>query len=151
MKKILSFAIVMTVFAGSNAVAQENEVETQRKEIRVENNNGNKKVIILQDKNGKITKEEYTGKDADKKLKELEKENKIKDVNTHVETVRFDNNNGKKKLTVIRIDNGGVTEDVFEGEEAEKKLQELQERKTSGKKEYKILEKEKPKLEKSNL
>ncbi len=141
----------MTAFAGSNAVAQENEVETRRKEIRVENNNGNKKVTIIQGENGKITKEEYTGKDADKKLKEIKKENKTKEVNTNVETVHFENINGKKKLKVTRIQNGEVTEDVFEGEEAEKKLQELQEKKTSGKKEYKILEKEKPKLEKSNL
>jgi hypothetical protein len=87
-------------------------------------------------KNGKeaISKEVFTGDEAETKMNELKGENSISTSESEVKSavwddVRYEEIDGYKKLTIIHNENGSVTEKVFIGKEAEEKLKELQKEK----------------------
>ena len=109
-----------------------------KKDVKMTIENGQKVLTIetTEYKNGKetLTKEVFIGEKADQKLEELKKEQLIseneQDLKSEIwDDVRFEEVDGYKKLTIIHNENGSVTEKVFIGEEAEKKLQELQDKK----------------------
>ena len=84
--------------------------------------------------NETLTKEVFIGEKADQKLEELKKEQLIseneQDLKSEIwDDVRYEEVDGYKKLTIIHNENGSVTEKVFIGEEAEKKLKEIQDKK----------------------
>ncbi len=122
MKRIL-FTVAVLISAVS--CAQDKTVNEIKKEIRVENENGQKTVEITTTENGKVTKEVYTGEDADKKLAELENGGMV-EVEEETKEVRMEEIDGQKRLTVITKKNGQEDEEVYVGPDAEKKLKELE-------------------------
>jgi len=72
------FTLCLTVFAlvviTSQASAQTTTKKETRKEIKIEDEDGDKTLTIETTENGKTTKEVFIGADADKKIAELEKE-----------------------------------------------------------------------------
>lgn len=118
--------VFMTMFLISGiAFGQSKEVKEVKKEVRVENENGVKTVEIVTVSNGQETKEIYTGEEADAKLAELEAG--VVEVKEEVrKEVKMEEVDGVKKLTIRTESNGKVEEEIYMGEEADKKLKELE-------------------------
>lgn len=106
------------------ATAQENTKEI-RKEVIVENVNGVQTVEIHTTKNGSTTVEKYTREEATRKLEELGK-GKMPLEKTVQKSVKLEDIDGKKRLTVIVIENSQVTEEIYEGPDVDRKLKELE-------------------------
>ena len=77
-----------------------------------------------------ITKEVFTGEEAEKKLAELEQvdESKIVSSKEVREEIHVEEVDGITKLTIRRVENGNETEELFFGPEADKKIKELETR-----------------------
>ena len=100
-----------------------------RKEVRMEEEDGVKTLTISTDDNGVVTEEVYVGEEADAKLAELmpQMEKVSEEVITEEEKieVEVDDDGNLKSVTVKKSSNGEETIEVFEGEEAQKKLDEI--------------------------
>lgn len=100
-----------------------------RKEIRMEDNDGVKTLTIITDDNGVISEEVFVGAEADAKLAELAPQ--MEDVTMEQEReeerieVEVDDDGNVKSLTITKSRNGEETVEVFEGEDAKKKLDEI--------------------------
>ena len=95
-----------------------------KKEIEMEENNGEKTLTIRTSSNGTESVEVYKGEAAVNKLAELQKEN---NVNGSVrEEIFVVEKEGQKTVTVTRTENGSTSSQVLTGEAAERKLTELQ-------------------------
>lgn len=155
MKNTLILSSLCAVFSITGAYAQETteqaDQKTVRKEVQVSEENGVMTVNIVTDINGTRTIETYTGVEADKKLKELEA-NADAETKSEEKKVIFEEKDGKKILTVKTNVNGKETVEVYEGEEAENKLKEIQseESSTEPKVQKKII-KEEVKKEKADM
>lgn len=104
-----------------------------KKEVKLEEVNGEKNLTIITTENGLTKEEVYTGAEADAKIIELENQLEAENatVKEHKEVrkevkVEVDDN-GEKTVTIITEENGNVDEQVYKGEAAEQKLKELEE------------------------
>lgn len=104
-----------------------------KKEVKLEEVNGEKSLTIITTENGLTKEEVYTGAEADAKIIELENQLEAENatVKEHKEVrkevkVEVDDN-GEKTVTIITEENGNVDEQVYKGEAAEQKLKELEE------------------------
>jgi len=149
MKQTYTF-IATAVLSLMTFVSQAQEVKEVKKEIRKEVNlqeeNGEKTLTITTTENGKVTEEVYKGEAAEAKLAEFEtREGEVR------EEVNVIDNNGEKTVTITRTVNGETTVEVFTGAEADAKLKELEldnSKETSPKKlDVKLEKREFPKTE----
>jgi hypothetical protein len=111
---------------------EKKELKTIKKEVKVEEKNGVKTLTISTDENGNKSEQIYVGEEADKKLAELN-EGAVREEGEVKKEVKMEEIDGKKKLTIITKSNGNENIEVFEGEEAEAKLKELENDKPSQK------------------
>lgn len=130
MKKKLILAGIIGLISTSLIAQEKKEL---RKEVKLEEVNGEKQLVIITTENGIAREEVYTGAEADEKLKELEYsiETENAEIAEHKEVkkeikVEVDEN-GEKTVTIITTENGNVDEQIFKGPEADKKLKELEE------------------------
>ncbi|MDG1333315.1 MAG: hypothetical protein P8P74_13350 [Crocinitomicaceae bacterium] len=141
-KSIIAGIFAVCLIAGS-AIGQEQTEESSpkapkevkslkkeiRKEVRMEDNDGVKTLTIITDDNGVISEEVFTGEAADAKLAELMPQ--MEDVSIEHEKVeerievQVDDDGNLKSVTVKQSRNGEETIKVLEGEEAQKKLDEV--------------------------
>jgi len=120
----------------SNCTAQSGKTVKQEltKEVNVTDENGVKTVTIKTTEDGKTTTESFTGKEAEAKLKELESGEQVMETELVVEagpddvvkTINMEDINGVKTLTVSTTIGGKTTTETYAGEEADKKLKELE-------------------------
>lgn len=150
MKNILILLSLHVAVVGS-VYAQEQQIEHKRtKEVEVIEEQGEKKLIIRTSENGRVTEEVYTGLEADKKLEELNAE--MPEAKEQVkQDIRLEMLNGKKTLTIRSTKDGVTTEEVFEGEKADQKMKELGIEEPEQKLVPKVIKKEQPVYEKSNM
>lgn len=127
MKNLLVIAIC---FLGMNVMAQKSDTRQIRKEVQMEQLGDNIVLTIKTVDGKKITEEVYTGVEAEKMLAELQKvdEKKIVSSQEVKEEIHLEEVEGIKKLTVKRTENGEVSEEVFFGAEADKKITEIESR-----------------------
>lgn len=126
---ILILSLISCVIFSKNASAQEDTREV-RKEVQMEKVNDEITLTIKTIDGSKITEEVYTGAEAEKMLAELEKvdEEKVISRQEVKEEINIDEENGVKRLTVRRSENGVETEEVFLGEKADQKIKEIETR-----------------------
>ena len=129
-KLLIAFCLVLS----AGCFAQENQ-----KKIAIESwqEGDSAHVIIRTTDNGIVTEEVYTGKEALRKMEEfneemgelgneeLQKEVMGKSASKSIE-VQFREIQGVKTLELKETINGKLTTYIYQGEEAEKKLKELQ-------------------------
>lgn len=125
-KSILFISAITFLLMSGNSFAQEtkvvnNELNSIKKQVTLEEDNGVKTVTIRTNNNGDISEEVYTGEAADAKLAELESQKSTDDVEVKVEEV-----NGVLRMKIKRTVDGVVTFEEYEGEEAKAKLKELE-------------------------
>lgn len=159
MQKTILFTLFISLLSASLYAQVETTVKTSenaksanrvKKEVKMTNENGVKKLTITTDNNGVISEEVYEGEAAEEKLADLQKSNpNVQDKGETIE-VKMTEVNGQKQLKVIKRKDGEESIEVYEGEEAEKKLKEL-EAEAQGSKKQKVIIKEEQKIEKSNM
>lgn len=125
MKKYLYLSLI---FAGLPFLSEAQKTKQTKKtvEVVVVKEKDTQKTIIRTNEDGKVKEEIYRGNEADARVKEIRKtygaqENKDKKVEVEVKEIK-----GKKTMTLTETVDGKVTVSKYEGEEAERKLKELQ-------------------------
>lgn len=108
------------------ANAQKTEQVKKTIEVEVVKENDETKTIIRTNDNGKIKEEVFKGKEADAKLKEVQKTYNTSENKDHTLDVEVKEINGKKTVRVTETINGQRTVTEYEGKPADKKLKELQ-------------------------
>jgi len=130
MKKL---AILAITFFGTTAVFAQTEKKVEKekitKDVRIEETNGVRTLKITTTSGGTVTEEVYTGAEVDAKLKEIENL-MVEDMQTTPgaaeKTVELTDENGVKTLRIKTTENGKTTEEVYIGEDADKKLKEME-------------------------
>lgn len=161
--------IIVTSMLVLGAVAFGQEKTEVRKEVNMEEVNGEKKLTVKTTKNGNVTEEIYKGAAAEQKLAELDKEaaelqknqeakNKVV-VEKNVEMregqsssarqdevskrVKMEKTEKGDVLTITTITNGEKKVEKYEGEAAHKKMKELEQENQQPESQPKKIEKKK--------
>ena len=116
----MSFAILPMI-----ATAQKTKEVKKTVEVEVIKEKNDTKTVIRTTENGKVKEEIFKGKEADAKLKEVQKTYNTNENKDHTLDVEVKEVNGKKTVKVIETLNGKVTISEYEGKKADKKLKEL--------------------------
>ena len=118
---ILSTILFLGLASFSFSQTKKNAKEIQ-KEIKVEVENGKTVMTIITSDGDKVTEEVFEGAAAEAKLKEFQEKVEFEEES---QTVKLEDHDGQKKLTVTTTKDGKSTEEVFIGAEAEKKMKEM--------------------------
>ena len=112
---------VLSLMAFGSQAQEVKEVKKEiRKEVNLQEENGQKTLTITTTENGKVTEEVYKGEAAEAKMAEFEtKEGEVR------EEVNVIENNGEKTVTITKTVNGQTTVEVLTGAEADAKLKEM--------------------------
>jgi hypothetical protein len=116
----MSFAILPMI-----ATAQKTKEVKKTVEVEVIKEKNDTKTVIRTTENGKVKEEIFKGKEADAKLKEVQKTYNTNENKDHTLDVEVKEVNGKKTVKVTETLNGKVTISEYEGKKADKKLKEL--------------------------
>lgn len=125
MKKILivTIALVTSIFS-SNSFAQEEVAKELKKEVRVEEENGIKTITITTTNGEIITEEIYSGEEAEVKLAELTAANPQREEATR--EVEIIEENGVRSVTITTTIAGQKSQEVYTGEDADRKIEEME-------------------------
>ena len=126
--KISTAVILMFGFYGhaQEEVQKEKIIKKEiKKEVQVESKNGETTLTITTEENGVVKKKVYRGEEAELKLTEMNGETGGKEEMKETKEIKIEEVDGEKKLTIITTKNDNVNEEVFVGEEVDKKLKEL--------------------------
>ncbi len=123
MKSLIQFFSILSILLVSSSVFAQAKKEI-RKEVKMEEHNGEKQLTIVTNENGKVTEEIYKGEAADKKLAEMNQaESMKKEVR---EEVKVEMVNGEKVMTIRRIENGNETIEVIKGDEVDQRMKAME-------------------------
>lgn len=117
-------------FIGMSVIGQDIETRQIRKEVQLEQLNDEIVLTIRTIDGDNITEETFKGEEAKKMLAELEKvdEKKILSNQEVKEEIHLEDVEGIKKLTIRRTENGEISEEVYFGADADKKITEIESR-----------------------
>ncbi|HIP31201.1 MAG TPA: hypothetical protein EYG86_00420 [Crocinitomicaceae bacterium] len=118
---ILSTLLFLGLASVSFSQTKEKAKEIQ-KEIKVEVENGKTVMTIITTDGDKVTEEVFEGAAAEAKLKEFQENVEFKEES---QSVKLEDHDGQKTLTVTTIKDGKTTEEIFIGTQAEKKMKEM--------------------------
>ena len=123
---ILLLTLIAVSF--SNDTFAQGDTRQIRKEVQLEMIDDNITLTITTTDGAKVSSEVFTGEEAEMKLAELEKidEEKIVSRQEVKEEINIEEIDGLSRVTIRRIENGNVTEEVLTGEEADKKIKDLE-------------------------
>ncbi len=110
--KLMAAAFTFCVFGYTSVIAQNEEKREIRKEVNVEIENGEHILTISTTENGKTTKEEYRGKEAEAKIKEMQESEGHHGDGEHEVIIRkrisidsdSDESEDKNKVIIMEID-----------------------------------------------
>ena len=139
-----AFAMITALSFGQQKEVQKRDI---KKKVEMTEENGKKKLVIKTNDGETITEEVFVGEEADDKLKEIQGEHKELKEDQRTVEMKMEEVNGEKKLTVIENNGGVKTEEVYVGEEADKKLKELEGKKPVGNIEKKVRMQQKMKVQ----
>ena len=116
-------SVLLLTLVTTSVYGQEKKKEV-RKEFRMEDNDGAKTLYVTTVEDGKVTEEVFKGDEAEAKLKELMVQQPLtqREIKKEVEVRE---RGGEKTVTIKTTENGIMTEEVYTGNEAEKKLKEI--------------------------
>ena len=152
MKKILILSLTLIASAfSSDSFAQEQEVAKQlKKEVRVEEENGVNTVTITTTNGETVTEEKYSGEEAEATLAELSGESAQREETT--KEVEIIEENGERSVVITTTINGQKSQEIYTGEDADRKIEEMELEVTEDTEEDgKLIIKSKTKTEKSTL
>ena len=125
MKNITTILTCLLITAVSGTSFAQTEKKTMKKEVRMEVVNGKKVLTIETVIAGKLETETFTGADADAKMAELQKNEKM-NLEGEKKEVKVEKIDGKTTLTIKTTNNGKESVEVYTGAEAEKRINEME-------------------------
>lgn len=130
MKSLIVFIILFWSTLLTTGVFAQSDTKQIRKEVQLEQLNDDIVLTIKTTDGDKVTEEIYTGEEAKKMLSELEKvdEEKIISSEEIKEEIHLEEVEGIKKLTIKKTQNGETSEEIYFGEDADKKIAEIESR-----------------------
>lgn len=130
MKKLIAFTTLFCSIVLTTGVWAQSDTKQIRKEVQLEQLNDDIVLTIKTTDGDKVTEEIYTGEEAKKMLSELEKvdEEKIISSEEIKEEIHLEEVEGIKKLTIKKTQNGEISEEIYFGEDADKKIAEIESR-----------------------
>ena len=84
------------------------------------------KVVIRTNEDGKVKEEVFKGEEADKKAEEIKERYKTDEANDKKVEVRVEIINGQKIMTVSETSGDKVSVKVYQGDEVDEKLKEME-------------------------
>ncbi|TNF48279.1 MAG: hypothetical protein EP305_05865 [Bacteroidetes bacterium] len=124
--KVLFVAFLLVGgFASAQVKSEKQVVKNEvKKEVSIEEVNGEKTLTIRTSSNGTETLEVYKGQEAEEKIAAMNAESEAKvEERVYVEEI-----NGVKTVKIERTENGVTSVEQYQGEEADRKLQEMESR-----------------------
>jgi len=95
-------------------------------EVKVVKENEETKVVIRTNEDGKVKEEVFKGEEADKKAEEIKERYKTDEANDKKVEVRVEIINGQKIMTVSETSGDKVSVKVYQGDEVDEKLKEME-------------------------
>ena len=131
MKSLIVFIILFWSTLFTAGIFAQSDTKQIRKEVQLEQLNDEIVLTIKTIDGDKVTEEIYTGDEAEKMLSELEKvdEEKIISSEEIKEEIHLEEIEGIKKLTIKKTQNGEISEEIYFGQDADKKIAEIESRK----------------------
>lgn len=130
MKKLIAFTTLFCSIVFTTGVWAQSDTKQIRKEVQLEQLNDEIVLTIKTIDGDKVKEEIYTGDEAEKMLSELEKvdEEKIISSEEIKEEIHLEEIEGIKKLTIKKTQNGEISEEIYFGQDADKKIAEIESR-----------------------
>lgn len=127
MKSITTILTCLLITIVSGVSFSQVEKKTIKKEVRMEVVNGKKVLTIESTIDGKVTTETFTGAEAEAKMGELQKNEKM-NLKGEKKEVKVEKVDGKTTLTITTTSKGKESVEVYTGAEAEKRIKEMEEK-----------------------
>lgn len=127
MKSITTILTCLLITIVSGVSFSQVEKKTIKKEVRMEVVNGKKVLTIESTIDGKVTTETFTGSEAEAKMGELQKNEKM-NLKGEKKEVKVEKVDGKTTLTITTTSKGKESVEVYTGAEAEKRIKEMEEK-----------------------
>lgn len=127
MKSITTILTCLLITIVSGVSFSQVEKKTIKKEVRMEVVNGKKVLTIESTIDGKVTTETFTGAEAEAKMGELQKNEKM-NLKGEKKEVKVEKVDGKTTLTITTTSKGKESVEVYTGAEAEKRIKEMAEK-----------------------
>ncbi len=125
MKSITTILTCLLITIVSGVSFSQVEKKTIKKEVRMEVVNGKKVLTIESAIDGKVTTETFTGAEAEAKMGELQKNEKM-NLKGEKKEVKVEKVDGKTTLTITTTIKGKESVEVYTGAEAEKRIKEME-------------------------
>lgn len=125
MKSITTILTCLLITIVSGVSFSQVEKKTIKKEVRMEVVNGKKVLTIESTIDGKVTTETFTGAEAEAKMGELQKNEKM-NLKGEKKEVKVEKVDGKTTLTITTTIKGKESVEVYKGAEAEKRIKEME-------------------------
>tara|TARA_B110000305_G_scaffold146617_1_gene162843 strand:+ start:1065 stop:1454 length:390 start_codon:yes stop_codon:yes gene_type:complete len=125
MKSITTILTCLLITIVSGVSFSQVEKKTIKKEVRMEVVNGKKVLTIESTIDGKVTTETFTGAEAEAKMGELQKNEKM-NLKGEKKEVKVEKVDGKTTLTITTTSKGKESVEVYTGAEAEKRIKEME-------------------------
>ena len=125
MKSITTILTCLLITVVSGVSFSQVEKKTIKKEVRMEVVDGKKVLTIECTVDGKVTTETFTDAEADAKMAELQKNEKML-LKEEKKEVKIEKVDGETTLTITKTSKGKESVEVFKGAEAEKRIKEME-------------------------
>ena len=127
MKSITTILTCLLITIVSGVSFSQVEKKTIKKEVRMEVVNGKKVLTIESTIDGEVTTETFTDAEAEAKMGELQKNEKM-NLKGEKKEVKVEKVDGKTTLTITTTSKGKESVEVYTGAEAEKRIKEMAEK-----------------------
>ena len=124
MKNRLYILLVFGLIPVLSFSQQKKEVKTSV-EVKVVKENEETKVVIRTNEDGKVKEEVFRGEEAEKKAEEIRGRYKVDEADDKKVEVRVEIINGQKVMTVSETTGDKVSVKVYQGDEVDEKLKEM--------------------------
>ncbi|MGY8926679.1 MAG: hypothetical protein ACKVJC_05225 [Flavobacteriales bacterium] len=125
MKSITTILTCLLITIVSGVSFSQVEKKTIKKEVRMEVVNGKKVLTIESTIDGEVTTETFTDAEAEAKMGELQKNEKM-NLKGEKKEVKVEKVDGKTTLTITTTSKGKESVEVYTGAEAEKRIKEME-------------------------
>jgi hypothetical protein len=124
MKNQLYILLIFGLIPVISISQQKKEVKTSV-EVKVVKENEETKVVIRTNEDGKVKEEVFRGEEAEKKAEEIRGRYKVDEADDKKVEVRVEIINGQKVMTVSETTGDKVSVKVYQGDEVDEKLKEM--------------------------
>ena len=120
------YTAVLVFLLPVSAVAQQKKEVKKSIEVEVVKENESTKVHVKTNENGVVKEEVFVGEEAEKKVEEIRGRYKAEEEDDKRVEVKVEVINDKKVMTVTETSSGNTSVKVYQGDEVDRKLKEME-------------------------